>query len=853
MINRTVNLQWIHIVIAVAIFSLTAIIHTFPLITQLSTHIPGYGGDINQYYWAHWWFNQAAERGISEWHTDMQWYPNGTSLVFSTNRFGSAALGHLITPLFGQIAAYNLVILLSYVVSALGVYLLAYYIIKDEVAAYLAAYIFAFNPFKLHALMHHHFLLSTYVFGFALLFLIRIICKKGWHWFSTAGLGLLMAFCFYESIFLTVFMTICLVFVLVILTVFRWRTVLTWKPMVQGTISIIIALLISLPQILQISADISEYGGLPGAPGVVENSNDLYHLIWPSPLLLSTPGQHTQEFFSPKNQTYRTAEENFGMPGWFVIIAAFSGWWFNRKKLWANLSLAGMLMFFMLSLGPFLWVGGQMTNIPLPYQFLQVLPFFSMIRTPSRLVLLGFIFAGLLAAFAFAEFRKRNNIVSRILIIAVPCLIFFDYLPLGINTQAHEDVPDAVKSAKHAQLESNMPAIAHVNTTYIENIRFGAYHEKPMISGYTSRTTLFSRPIQDFSVELLQRLSIYSVQFPDSNKLEGIVARTKRILSAWGIGAVLYKGEPNHWQNLARVLDAELLHEDEEFAFMKLKPVSDKNTGIDFDASTWPKMPYTGLDSGEYADVLWSFERGFIQTIPDSLMQKGRIAVRLSSNLFSPNELKHTVYFYLNRELLGAVEVKNEPQTITLTVPESIKRRPINIFAVRNIVEMDAGSEDVPFSAEIASANTFSGNSASITINRNEFQPYEFLNKTVLMASSPDGKTINLLPQINIHSPTALNQLNENFDSAEKAGYVFLCVSGNLKPKLVDYFETKFSDLGFEIDRDKLRNSSFSMVADLDEKRAFWASSSRSIVNLAINKNDGFRAPLLTVYLIRYR
>src|SRR5262249_32659860 len=81
--------------------------------------------DLWEKLWNIWWFGEALRRGTSPFFTDALFYPQGASLLFHPLNLTSALMALPLRVLFGPIAAYNLVVLLSFVLSGYAVFLLA--------------------------------------------------------------------------------------------------------------------------------------------------------------------------------------------------------------------------------------------------------------------------------------------------------------------------------------------------------------------------------------------------------------------------------------------------------------------------------------------------------------------------------------------------------------------------------------------------------------------------------------------------------------------------------------------------------------------------------------------------------
>jgi hypothetical protein len=90
--------------------------------------------------------------------------------------------------------------------------------------------------------------------------------------------------------------------------------------------------------------------------------------------------------------------ENVFYLGWVAValalVAAWRRWRERQVQVWLVILVAGMI----LSLGPFLKVGGRVTRIPLPYSLLQHLPFYDWGRTPGRTIGLAMMALAVLSA-----------------------------------------------------------------------------------------------------------------------------------------------------------------------------------------------------------------------------------------------------------------------------------------------------------------------------------------------------------------------------------------------------------------------------------------------------------------------
>ena len=140
-----------------AVFALFALVWTFPLVTEISTALPGDGpGDNVAFLWNFWWMREARASGADFFSTPYLFAPLGVDLALHTHTAAMAWFGAL--PLGGLsiLAAQNLTILASLWLNGCSAYLFAREYIADRPAALFAALVFAGSPF-ISAHLHGHF------------------------------------------------------------------------------------------------------------------------------------------------------------------------------------------------------------------------------------------------------------------------------------------------------------------------------------------------------------------------------------------------------------------------------------------------------------------------------------------------------------------------------------------------------------------------------------------------------------------------------------------------------------------------------------------------------------------------
>ena len=138
------------------------------------------------FLWNTWWAPHALfVEHATPLRTQHLFYPHGASLVINTHHVLPSLVSAPLQWLFGLVAAYNLMILLSYVLSGLATYLLARDLLDDRRAAFVAALIFAFGHSRSSAIPYFN-LLQTQLVVFFIWALWRAWQRSSGRWAAGA-------------------------------------------------------------------------------------------------------------------------------------------------------------------------------------------------------------------------------------------------------------------------------------------------------------------------------------------------------------------------------------------------------------------------------------------------------------------------------------------------------------------------------------------------------------------------------------------------------------------------------------------------------------------------------------------
>jgi hypothetical protein len=184
-----------HQLIALAFFTLVALIASWPLILHIADRIPGWFiADNYEYLWKMWWFKHAiADVHQNPLFAPHIFYPQGFPLAHAELSPLHTVIGLPITLLLGEIPSYNLFGLLTFVLSGWATYNLVFRWTKNFWAGLLAGVIFILSPY--HMVRYGGILPAAAIQGIPVFFLgiDAWVHSRRYRWIGVAGLGFLLA------------------------------------------------------------------------------------------------------------------------------------------------------------------------------------------------------------------------------------------------------------------------------------------------------------------------------------------------------------------------------------------------------------------------------------------------------------------------------------------------------------------------------------------------------------------------------------------------------------------------------------------------------------------------------------
>jgi hypothetical protein len=362
--------------LVIALYLLLTLLMTYPIAFDLDAHYSIHN-DYLQGLWNFWWLKEAIfNLGVNPYFSDHVFYPTGVSLAFHTLSVTNGAMALPLQYIVDLVSAYNIVYLLTFVLSGLGSYLLVHDLTGNRYAAFLSGLILAYCPY--------HFVKSYQIWAaslewmplFAFAFL-RFLRRGGLKYATFSALILFLASL--SSWYLMVFIFLFIAFSLVYYLVVHRDRVLTIDfardfAYLAGLFGILI-LPFAYPMIREILFGESHmYTSLyaqflKGSHGIVGGRTGSTFQVGMTQLFgmrLANP------LFWP------------GIVGYIPLILAICGvcgGGLKGKGLWVS----SAVLYFLFLLGPYLTVFDQVyRNIPLPWVVLDKLPIFKAVRYPHR-------------------------------------------------------------------------------------------------------------------------------------------------------------------------------------------------------------------------------------------------------------------------------------------------------------------------------------------------------------------------------------------------------------------------------------------------------------------------------------
>lgn len=169
------------------LFILLSIVATYPLILRMQSHIYGYKGDSLGALYGFWWYKYAHLNHISRWVISIVAFPFGADYSSSPRLLVIDSLGKWLSILVNEIFAYNFIILLTFLLSSIAMYLLVHYFTKNKLAGFFSGIIYAFSPYHFAHAFQHICLVNIQWMPLYILTLFKLDEERRYGWAILCG------------------------------------------------------------------------------------------------------------------------------------------------------------------------------------------------------------------------------------------------------------------------------------------------------------------------------------------------------------------------------------------------------------------------------------------------------------------------------------------------------------------------------------------------------------------------------------------------------------------------------------------------------------------------------------------
>ncbi len=453
--SRTRKAIIIYVLLVLA-FTAMALFYTRPLALKADDHtMRENAGDTMFHIYVLSWTAHALKTNPFNLFNATIFYPNRYTLAYSDHELMSSLIALPVLALSRNgVLAFNFVIIVSFVLSALGAYLLVWHLTRDRYAGFAGAIIFGFPLYKLAHISHLQ-LVSTGFLPLALLCLHLYTEKRqarylvGFGAFTVALFWTVWSYGFFLAFAVLVYLAVLAIVERDRLVRFFRRRAPMWerRAMVRWMGMLVVAFIgIGLvlfpfirpyleagklnPNFQRDIAEVYSYSGDVEDFAVAPPES----LVWGAATGLVRPDPYLRG----------NGAERSLFPGLAGLLLAVAGVYYlsrlgasRRFVLWFYVVL--LLVAGMMCLGVTLYAFGRHADLYMPYRLLyKFFPGFKAVRTPTRMFVLVILSISVLAGFGVRWVRDRlsarlDRVAVSALLVILLALTFAELLPTGIE------------------------------------------------------------------------------------------------------------------------------------------------------------------------------------------------------------------------------------------------------------------------------------------------------------------------------------------------------------------------------------------------------------------------------------
>ncbi len=698
-----------------------SLVFFWPMTLHITTAVPGTGSDTFQSMWELWWVPYSMfTLHSSPYFSNYLFYPLGANLDTQT----LAPIAGLVSMIFQPVSlafALNMIFLIGFVLAGLFTYALAFHVTKNRTASFIAGLIYSFSPIHtIQAFGHLQFTNIEFLPLFLLLFVYMVENdqKRNLH-AALAGISFVLL-TFMGDIEQGLMAILLTLFVLAYFAADKRHRhkVLNKKFAMSFAVMILVFMVLASPFIFWIlssfNSGVLSVMNSQATTGLNElYSPDLFNFFIPSTyngLLNMFTGISVHQLIAI------SSAERTTYIGYSVIVLMLIGLLHEYREHFKDTGvyLVALILFGLLSLGPYLQIGGNITSMPGLYLLYHHMPLFNVLREPGRFDMLLELFIAMFAAIGVtnldgtifkvigiahhdgesSNFKKGVQKYAPVIFVA---LILFEYNPWPASQQMlnsmyilNTTIPKAYYQI--GALNDNfsvlmLPTIPNYTSSKLElypgmELYYQTALKKPIIGGYLPRVNT-TQVLSLFDVPLL--VSAYYLQ--DGKGLvygsplkEDYTNTTEFFLSSYNVGFVsvigsaynqtelqqlnsyltTFLGEPVYQGNNITVFSTSKVTRTAGGSVVAFAPVL-----VGDPRSAWQPGPVicgsSSLCSQDYLNSWFGLNTAYV-----SVYSSNYTAVNISVRALSPTRSRQE-YVYLDNQRISILNLTTSLQSFSFS------------------------------------------------------------------------------------------------------------------------------------------------------------------------------------------
>lgn len=474
-------------ILVIEIFTLLTILAFHKIFTQgFDRYIIGDYGDAWHFIWNAWWLEKILKEGRLDffYYTNYLFYPNGAPLYSHTLTPFNSLVILLFRYLSNFIVAYNLRILLSFILSGYTMYLFLSFLVEDRIFRFIGGFFYTFSAYHVSKSIGYLNFLTIEWLPLHFLFVLWFILSKERSLKIVSGIFLTFLIIAFTELTLVYYLFFVDVFLILSFIIFLRKLYLI-KLFFALLFACGAVLFIYNPLVTVYFSNAGEYmkGRLSGHTVSFIN----YFL----PSLFSAIG-HLFEKYLAITHVYATSSELFWLIdssvsiSYGLLIFAFFGFWFLLKKVKyydRKINLFISTCFSLLIISIILSVG---KSFILNIKISKIIPFYDIITSPARMTG-GFImlFFTILTVY-FSQFLFYNKNCGKgwlkILLLIIVGLEIFPISNIQFYSIYIPRIIFDIRSENGNFSILNIPHKLNMQGMFLQTI-----HNKPILDGHVSR------------------------------------------------------------------------------------------------------------------------------------------------------------------------------------------------------------------------------------------------------------------------------------------------------------------------------------------------------------------------------